>query len=49
MLNLENISNSYNEHARKVWNILHLKSVSDYHDIYIQTDTLLLTDIFENF
>ena len=26
-----------------------LKSLSDYHDLYVQSDTLLLADVFENF
>ena len=31
--------NSDYEHARKVWNILHLNSFGDYDDVYIQNDT----------
>ena len=26
-----------------------LKNLGDYHDLYVQRDTLLLTDVFENF
>ena len=26
-----------------------LKKLGDYHDLYVQRDTLLLTDVFENF
>ena len=26
-----------------------LKSLGDYHDLYVQSDTLLLADVFENF
>ena len=26
-----------------------LKNLSDYHDVYVQSDTLLLADVFENF
>ena len=28
---------------------LKLKNLGDYHDLYIQSDTLLLVDVFENF
>ena len=26
-----------------------LKRLGDYHDLYVQSDTLLLADVFENF
>ena len=28
---------------------LKLKNLSDYHDLYVQSDTLLVADLFENF
>ena len=28
---------------------LKLKNLGDHHDLYVQSDTLLLTDVFENF
>ena len=35
--------------AQKVFKELKLKILGHYHDLYVQSDTLLLADIFENF
>ena len=45
---LEDISDSDYEHARKVFK-KYCKNMGDYHNLYVQTDTLLLADIYENF
>ena len=37
------------EHAQKVWKVFRLKSLGEYHDLYVQSDTLLLADVFEKF
>ena len=37
------------QHAKSVWAGLNCVSMRDYHDHYLKTDVLLLTDIFENF
>ena len=36
-------------HAKKVFKIFNKKNIGDYHDLYVQSDTLLLADVFENF
>ena len=36
-------------HAIDVWNVFKMNIMGDYHDFYLKTDVLLLTDIFEKF
>ena len=31
------------------WDVLEIKNRGEYHDLYVQSDTLLLSDVFENF
>ena len=47
-LTLENISEVDYMHANNVFKTFELNNVSDYHDLYVRSDTLLV-DIFENF
>ena len=49
ILNNEHISDENYKHAQNVWNIFNLKNMGEYHDLYLQSDILLLTDVFENF
>ena len=44
-----NITRQDYKHAQKVWNKFKCKNIGDYHDLYVQLDTLLLADCFENF
>ena len=47
-LNLENITDKDFEHAQKVWEVFGIKNRGEYHDLYAQSDTLLLANMFEN-
>ena len=48
-LNMESINDKDYEPAKKVWNTLNIKNLGEYHDQYVQSDTVLLADVFENF
>ena len=48
-LNMADIKNIDHRHAKRVFKSLNNKNLGDYHDFYVQSDTLLLADVFENF
>ena len=48
ILNNEHITDKQYEHAKNVWNTFELKSMGEYHDLYLKSDVLLLVDVFEN-
>ena len=48
-LYLEDITDKDYTYAQKVFEEFNLKNLGDYHNLYVQSDTLLLADVFENF
>ena len=48
-LQLKDISEKDYKHAKKVWNIFEIKTLGEYHDLYVQADTAQLSDVFESF
>ena len=37
------------KHAKRVFREFNTNNLGDYHDLYVQSDTLLLADVFEKF
>ena len=48
-LNMEDINDINYRHGKNVFKGFKLENSGDYHDLYVQSDTLLLADVFENF
>ena len=48
-LNLEDITDEDYIHPQKVFKEFKLKNLVEYHDLFVQSDTLLVSDVFENF
>ena len=48
-LNIEDITDVDYRHAKRMLKYFNNKNLGDYHDFYVQSDTLLLADVFKNF
>ena len=45
---MEDITDAENAHLKSVCKDFERKNLEKYHDLYVQSDTLLLADVFEN-
>ena len=43
---MENVTEVDRRHPGRVFKSLNNKNLGDYHDLYLQSDTLLLADVF---
>ena len=48
-VNMEDIIDVDYRHAKRVLKQFNNKNLGDCHDVYVQSDTLLLADVFESF
>ena len=48
-LNMSNVSEGDYEHAHKVWKEFNIRNLGEYHDLYLCTDVILLSNMFEAF
>ena len=48
-LNLEDISDKDYLNVQKLWDAFGIRTLGEYHDLYVQTDTLLLADVYKKF
>ena len=44
ILNDQHITDDEYDHAKKVWTTFKIKTMGEYHDLYLGSDVLLLTD-----
>ena len=48
-LNMENMTDSDYNDTKRICKDFEIKYLGEYHDLYLRSDTLLFSDVFENF
>ena len=48
-LNVEDITDADYAHAKRICKDFKIKNLREYHDLYVQSNTFLLTHVFRNF
>ena len=48
-LSMEDITEAHYKHEKRVSKDFKMKNLRNYHDLYLESDTTLLVDVFENF
>ena len=48
-LNMSNVSKGDYQHAQRVWKEFRIRSLGEYHNLYLRTDVILLANVFEAF
>ena len=46
-VNMDDLTDIDYRHAKRLFKKFNIKNLGDYHDLYVQSETLLLTDVFE--
>ena len=46
---MEDITDTDYAHAKRIYKDFEIKNLGEYHDLYVQSNTFLLADVFGNF
>ena len=48
-VHMDDVTDADYTHAKRFCKDFEIKNLGEYHDLYVQSDTLLLADVFNNF